>query len=219
MRRIKSPLQTADKGAGPLLQRDYWAVLEPPEPGPRAVAKALFERFAAFAPPDLLSFGRLSPTGDGIEEGEVLSVKIEGLGTYRVRVVHRDELSLTLATEEGHPEAGRITFGVYPNANGETVVHIRSRARAGSPAFALTFPAAGKALQTTTWVGFLQRLAAETSAGIRDVIHEESREVEETEADRRVDDVPATFVAVDDRRGSEVGAQGRSGSDGARTDG
>lgn len=219
MSSAEPPLQTADQGAGPLLQRDYWAVLQPPEPGPREVARTLFERFSAFAPPDLLSFTRRSPGEGPLNEGEELSVKIEGLGTYGVRVVQRSELSLTLATEEGHPEAGRITFGVYPNDDGETVVHIRSRARAGSPAFALMFPAAGKALQTTTWIGFLQRLAAVTAAGVRDVIHEETREVEETEADRRGHDLPATFVAADDRTEAETGNSDPSPSDEARVDG
>ena len=55
----------------------------------------------------------------------------------RVRVVDTNSLSLTLATDDGHPEAGRITFGVYPNDEGDIVFHIRSRARSGSKRFTL----------------------------------------------------------------------------------
>lgn len=191
-------LQMADQGSGPLLQRDYWAVLSTPDPGPRAVARSLFERFCALAPPDLLRFIREDAREGPLAEGEFLTVEIERAGVYGVQVVDRSDLSLTLATEKGHPEAGRITFGVYPNANGETVVHIRSRARAGSPLFALGFPAAGKALQTTAWTGFLDRLAAAAGPGLKDAIHVETREVQEKPEDRQTRDVPPTFRAVDD---------------------
>ena len=40
--------------------------------------------------------------------------------------------SLTLGTLEGHPEAGRITFGAYRNDDGDVVFHIRSRARSST---------------------------------------------------------------------------------------
>jgi len=107
-------LQMADQGSGPLLQRDYWAVLSTPDPGPRAVARSLFERFCALAPPDLLRFIREDAREGPLAEGEFLTVEIERAGVYGVQVVDRSDLSLTLATEKGHPEAGRITFGVYP---------------------------------------------------------------------------------------------------------
>jgi len=175
-------------------------VLTSSEAGPRDAARLLLSRFTEFAPPDLLRFERRSEAAGSLETGETLEVVIRALGTFSVRVVHQDQLSVTLVTETGHPEAGRITFGAYPNGDGEAVLHIRSRARAGSPYFALVFPAAAQPMQTTTWTGFLDRWAAVAGGRIRDVIHEETREVSEEPGDRRMHDIFPTFRAV---RGSE----------------
>lgn len=192
-------LRPASEGSGDLLQRDYWAVLNEPKLSLRGIAQALFEHFERFAPPALVRFHRAEGTDQALRPGDLLHVEISLAGSFAVRVVHRTSLSLTLATLEGHPEAGRITFGVYPNAEGDIVFHIRSRARSGSPRFALGFPSTGEPMQTNTWTGYIDRVAAVVARGVRDVIHVETKRVEETEADRTADALEPTFRAVDTR--------------------
>ena len=87
-------------------------------------------------------------------------------GECAVRVVHEDENSITLATLEGHPEAGRITFGSYRNQAGGLLFHIRSRARAANRTRYLGFLAMGDAMQTNTWTDFINAVAAFAGAGV-----------------------------------------------------
>jgi hypothetical protein len=187
-------LQPPTAGRGPLLERDYWAVVGGVE-GPRPLARIVAERFSEFPPPSLVLFRRTdaSPTGRALEPGDELEVDIIGAGTFGVRVVHRDANSVTLATLEGHPEAGRITFGAYRNNRGDVVFHIRSRARAGSRSHYAGFLFAGDPMQTNTWSDFINRLAAVAGDGVEGVIHAEKRNVREERGDREVD--APTFIA------------------------
>ena len=107
-------VQPAESGAGPLLERDYWAIIDEPTCAPSGVMDMVKARFCTFPPSDVVKFER---TGDAarLEVGDELDISILLAGECRVRVVHLDTCSLTLATLEGHPEAGRITFGSYRN--------------------------------------------------------------------------------------------------------
>jgi len=184
-------LTPASEGSGPLLQRDYWGVLDGCGRSAPEVAALVRERFLDFPPEALVVFTR---EGDGpLDVGDVLGVKIKGAPDTAVRVVHADANGLTLATVRGHPEAGRITFGAYPNGRGDVVFHIRSRARSASPFHLTGFLAAGEPMQTNTWTDFIDRLAHTVGDGVVGAIYAETQEVEETEADR-VCEGP-TFVA------------------------
>jgi hypothetical protein len=131
-----------------------------------------------------------------LEVGDEMEVEIWKLGMFGVRVVHCDGNSLTIATLDGHPEAGRITFGSYRNARGEVLFHIRSRARAGSKLKYVGFVALGDAMQTNTWTGFIHRLALEAGDGVAGEIHVEKREVDEEPGDEAAD--RPTFIARGD---------------------
>ena len=208
-------LQPAAEGSGTLLERDYWAVIAGPRLTPHEVADAVARHFERFAPAELVVFRRRGGGDRPLEVGDEMDVEIRHVGTFGVRVVHRDELSLTLATLEGHPEAGRITFGAYPDAEGAVVFHIRSRARASSGLMLASFLAAGEPMQTSTWSAFVERVASSLGKGVRNAIHAETREVEEGEADRAVEELRPTYRARDDRaaedRSREPEVDGRGG--------
>lgn len=180
-------LQHESDGWGPLLERDYWAVIEEPRGGPEDLAELLARRLSGFAPPDLLAFTRPVEAEWPLEVGDEMDVRIAGAGTFGVRVVHRDRHSLTVATLAGHPEAGRITFGAYRNGRGDVVFHIRSRARSSSRSSLLGFRAAGDPMQTNSWTDFVNRVAASFGAGVRGVIHAEKRKVEPEPGDEAAD--------------------------------
>lgn len=184
-------LQRQDVGTGPLLERDYWAVIRSAKLDAAELINVLCTRFTELAPEDLVRFA--SPAGRPLELGDEMSVRIAGAGDCRVRLVHRDRQSLTLATLRGHPEAGRITFGAYPNRRGELVFHIRSRARASSWIRLLGFLLAGDPMQTNTWTDFVNRVAGTVGGGVAGTVHVEKRRVQPEPGDHAVD--RPTFLA------------------------
>lgn len=167
----------AEEGTGPLLQRDYWAVVAGSKVRASAMGEVLAERFAEFAPEPLVSFARADGAGGPLQVGDTLDVRIRLAGAFGVRVLHRDANSLTLGTIRGHPEAGRITFGAYPNDDGDLVFHIRSRARASTTLRFAQYLAAGEGMQTATWADFIATVAATVGDGVRGDIVAQTQEI------------------------------------------
>jgi hypothetical protein len=188
-----------EQGAGPLLQRDYWAVIQGARCGPAELMEWVQQRFPEFAPAELCVFERQDAgrAGQLFELGEELVVKIQGAGTFGVRVIHKDRQSFTLATLPGHPEAGRITFGAYRNEPGDVIFHIRSRARSGSLFHYVGFVAAGEAMQTNTWTEFVTRAATTAGTGVVGAVHAETAELADEQEDGDPERDP-TFVARGD---------------------
>lgn len=182
-------LQLSSQGAGPLLERDYWAVLREPRVGPAGVVDIVARHFEDFGPPSLARFRRRDENDgeDGLRPGDELTVDIRMAGSFGVRVVHRDSNSLTLGTLDGHPEAGRITFGAYRNLRGDVVFHIRSRARAKSRTRLAGFLFAGDPMQTSTWGDFINRVAISVGDGVIGAVHVEKRSVDDEPGDRTMD--------------------------------
>lgn len=158
-----------------MLQRDYWAVFEDCTLRPSEVVAYVTAHFCELPPAALVVFA----ARDGVGLDAELDIHINPGQHCRVRVVHCDDQSLTLGTLEGHPEAGRITFGAYRNSAAELVFHIRSRARSSNSGTFFGFMAIGEAVQTNTWSGFITNTAAAVGARVRDVIHADTVEVEE----------------------------------------
>lgn len=186
-------LLPAAGGYGPLLQRDYWALIAGCKLSPPALMQTIAARFCELPPDDLVRFSRTGECGE-LALGEAIDVRIRLAGVFRVRVVHRDAQSLTLATLAGHPEAGRITFGAYRNPVGRVVFHIRSRARSSTEARYLGFMTAGEPMQTSTWTDFVAAVAFTFGDGVDGAVHVETRAIDDE------DDAPAvlcspTFIA------------------------
>jgi uncharacterized protein (UPF0548 family) len=190
---VTDGLQPATRGAGPLLQRDYWAVFAGCALKPSAVMAHVKAHFCELPPPSLVRF--VAPIG--VRRNAELDVRITSGQACRVRVMHEDAQSITLATVAGHPEAGRITFGAYRNPAGDVIFHIRSRARSASTAGRLGFLAIGDAMQTNTWTDFINNTAAAVGAHIPDAIRAEAREVEDLPEDDHPLQSP-TFLAMGD---------------------
>ncbi|QSQ28443.1 DUF1990 family protein [Pyxidicoccus parkwayensis] len=192
-------LLLAEHGAGPLLQRDYWAVIKDCPHPPSTIIDWVERRFAEFAPSELCVFKHVNASREGepLQVGEELTVKIQGAGTFSMRVIHKNAQSFTLATLPGHPEAGRITFGAYRNEHGDVIFHIRSRARSGSTFHYLGFVAAGEAMQTNTWTEFVLRVAVTAGEGVVGVIHADTTKLEK-EPEGMDPERDPTFIAKGD---------------------
>lgn len=185
-KRAKHQLILADRGVGPLLARDYWAVIRDAQASPKEILSCLRRHFAAFAPDELVVFTRRGTLGEPLSVGDELDVKIRGAGDFFVKVIHVDEQSLTLSTVEGHPEAGRITFGSYRNSRGDVIFHIRSHARSSTLARRAGFLAMGEVMQTSTWTDFVNRVAMYFGEGVVGFIYAETRRAQKEPTDSQL---------------------------------
>jgi hypothetical protein len=192
-------LQPASTGVGVFLQRDYWAVIANCRYKPSEVATLVAARFAEFPPRQIVVFERAGDHDGCLEVGEELDIQILMAGAARVRVVHRNECSITLATLAGHPEAGRITFGAYRGANADVIFHIRSRARSSTLFNYVGFRSAGDPMQTSTWTDFVNNVALTCGDGVAGVIHADTVMLAEQDSDAGDEalDCP-TFIAEAD---------------------
>lgn len=191
---VDDHLQPASKGRGPLVQRDYWAVIRACRINPQEVMAVVRSDFKDLAPRHLVRFS--NPEKPRLDEGDEMSVNIQMGPRFAVRVVDISPESLTVATLAGHAEAGKITFGAYYNPRGDVIFHIRSRARSKSLLHRAGFVAGADAMQTNTWTDFIDRLAHAIGDGVVGEIVAESCEVEEEPTDRA--ETTPTFIARSD---------------------
>ena len=185
----------AEEGSGPLLQRDYWAAIANARLRPSEIIAEVTRAFERFPPEELVCFERRCEAGRPLTVGDELDIHIRMAGECAVRVVHADANSITLATLEGHPEAGRITFGSYRNDRGGVLFHIRSRARSASTVRYLGFLAMGEAMQTNTWVDVINAVAAFAGDGVAGEIQVSTEAIEDEPADAMT---APTFLARGD---------------------
>ena len=191
------PLLLASDGFGPLLERNYWGVIRASRLKPSQVMKLVSRKFAEFAPAELCRFARTDEQeGVSLTVGDELDIDIMGAGFAQVRVIQQDMQSFTVATLEGHPEAGRVTFGSYRNVKSDVIFHIRSRARSSTQMTYLGFLAAGEPMQTNTWTDFVSAVATTVGAGVVGEIQAETQVLEEDPHDDPRHD--PTFVAQGD---------------------
>jgi hypothetical protein len=174
----------APEGTGPLLERDYSASIEGTTSTPEQVGAMLRDRFESFAPPETALFRRTGAEGDPLELGDELEIRIALLGQCRVRVVHLDGRSLTLRTLQGHPEAGRITFGADRDERGRLRFRILSRTRASGRLNYVGYLLMGKQLQARCWIRFIGRVAEACGGRIAGRIRVRTRKVDEEPGDR-----------------------------------
>ena len=191
---MSKDLLPASSGAGPLLQRDYWAILTDCSMTPSELMAHIKGHFCELPPASLVEFA--APSGGIVRDAE-LAIRIRPAQQCGVRVIHDDNQSFTLASLAGHPEAGRITFGSYRNPAGAVILHIRSRARSATTIQRLGFLAIGDAMQTNTWADFIRNAATSVGAHIADVIHADTQQVDEVPEDDEPLRSP-TFVAAGD---------------------
>jgi len=184
----------AAHGAGPLLQRDYWARIEKPKFSPEEIIDLLAHEFPRFAEVRIadFSFVHIPP----LKVGSEMNIHILGYGNCHVRVSELAARTLTLITLEDHYEAGRITFGALPKKDDSIIFRIRSRARSRSKSHSLSFRLMGHLCQKRMWEQFLRNVVvdceAETAAKTtKDVdVHEETHEVAEEAVDEGEDAAP-----------------------------
>jgi len=190
---VKSELKEiayAATGSGPLLQRDYFGVIEGSQWTPEKLAEEVRTHFVDFAPKETAAFECPGREGKALKVDDELKIHISGIFPCKVRVVHCDDRSLTLRTLDGHPEAGRITFGAGRDEQGRLTFRIRSRARAGGLLHYIGFLLLGRTMQGRCWIRFIGRAAEAGGGRLVGPVHVRTERVEEEPADCGKPDMP-----------------------------
>ena len=106
---------------------------------------------------------------DELREGDEFTVRIPGPWDGPVRVVEVDFEGFTLATLDGHLEAGRIRFSANDLGPARVEIRIEAWARGGDRVSNLLFDRVpiNKEVQLHMWTSVLERLIA-MSGGRRD---------------------------------------------------
>jgi hypothetical protein len=152
-RRVIGALQ----GFGQLWQKTYTLRLSGVEVTPEEVVALWKREFPDFHPPE----SRFYPSLDGVAPGEIMLINasVQGMPVYTgVMVLYSDDVSFTVMTAEGLPEAGWNTFSAYEE-DGATVVQIQSLARASDPIYEVGFRLFGSTAQEKIWTHVLSNLA------------------------------------------------------------
>lgn len=162
-RRVIGALQ----GFGQLWQKTYRVRLAGVDATPEEVVRVWKQEFPNFHPPQ----SRFYPSLEGVAPGEVMLINasVQGMPVYTgVMVLYSDDVSFTVMTAEGLPEAGWNTFSAYEK-DGFTVAQIQSLARASDPVYEVGFRLFGSTQQEKIWSHVLSTLAARF--GVRERVH------------------------------------------------
>lgn len=157
-RHLTSPLN----GFGQLWQKTYRIKL--PGVTPQQVVKLWKEKLPEFMPAD----SRFYPSLSGVKPGEILLINATLPGipggmpvSTGVMILYVDDVSFSVMTPEGHPEAGFNTFSAYEE-DGVTIAQIQSLARANDPIFEFGFRfMGGSKQQENIWRQVLTNLSAQ----------------------------------------------------------
>jgi anti-anti-sigma factor len=153
-RRVLGPLQ----GFGPMWQKTYLLTINKPELKPHDIITIMKQHLPEFQP----SQNRFYPSSKGITAGEIVIIDSStpgGIVSTGVLVLYADDLSFTLMTPQGHPEAGWVTFSAR-NRGDAIEMQIQGLASASDPFYELAFRMAGSKFQETIWKYVLSSLAS-----------------------------------------------------------
>lgn len=159
-RHLTSPLN----GFGQLWQKTYRVLLEGQAASPAEVVQVWKSKLPQYMPDN----SRFYPSLSGVKPGEILLINatLPGLPggmpvSTGVMILYADDVSFSVMTPEGHPEAGFNTFSAYTE-DGGTIAQIQSLARANDPIFEFGFRFMGGAKQQERiWQHVLTQLAAD----------------------------------------------------------
>jgi hypothetical protein len=162
-------LQGIEDGHGALLHRCYVARVAEAERTAAELIRAFAELPDRAAPKALGSFVKLHGDERELRVGDEFIVRIPGPWDGPVRVVEVEPAAFSLATLDGHLEAGRISFSARDLGPGRVEIRIEAWARGGDRISNLLFDRVGvsKEVQLHMWTSVLERLM-EMSGGHRD---------------------------------------------------
>ena len=163
------PIQHEAEGAGPRFHRRYEVDVEAATKTPAEVVAAIGADVQAFVPDEIAVFRKTAGAPGRLAVGDEFDIDIRSPWDGPVRVVEAEPTRFTLATLDGHMEAGQIRFAASDGGGpGALRFSIESWARSRDAVVDLAYDGLGlaKAGQTAMWAFFCERVA-EASGGRR----------------------------------------------------
>jgi hypothetical protein len=159
-RQLTSPLN----GFGQLWQKTYRVALSEVQASPQEVVQVWKEKLPELMPAD----SRFYPSISGVKPGEIVLINASLPGipggmqvATGVLILYADDVSFSVMTPAGHPEAGFNTFSAA-DEDGVTICQIQSLARANDPIYELGFRLmGGSKQQEAIWRHVLTKLSAQ----------------------------------------------------------
>ena len=163
-------VQPEDDGVGPRFHRRYAVDVAETTRTPAELMADVRRDVQAYVPDEIAVFHKTVGAPGEMTVGDEYDIEIRSPWDGPVRVVEVGPTRLTLATLEGHMEAGQIRFEArdHPTEPGALRFVIESWARSADPAVDLAYDTLGvaKAGQQAMWTFFCQRVA-EACGGAR----------------------------------------------------
>ena len=154
-------VQTEADGAGPRFYRRYRVRVDDSALSPRELFAAIAADINAFVPVELARFERTRGADGALAVGDEFVVHITAPWDGPVRVIEAEPASFSLATLDGHLEAGTIRFSADGARGGRLRFEIESWARSADAVVDLAYDTLGVAreAQQAMWTFFCDRVA------------------------------------------------------------
>jgi len=171
-------LQPVTEGTGPHYYRHYSAAIANPVLTAFELLQLIHTDINQFIPQEIASFKKSRGHAESIQEGDEFDIQIVGPWNGPVHVIDVSDTSITLATKEGHLEAGEITFQIRPLPSYQAqqvegyMFEIISSARSSNMLVDIFYDKLGvaKKVQASMWTFFCQRIVEESGGELVDKI-------------------------------------------------
>ena len=159
----RRPIQHEADGHGPRFHRRYEVDVEATTKTPEELVACIGADIQDYVPGEIAVFEKTAGEPGRLAVGDEYDIEIRSPWDGPVRVVEAAPTRFTLATLDGHMEAGLIRFEAadHPARAGALRFAIESWARSADPAVDLAYDGLGlaKAGQTAMWTFFCERVA------------------------------------------------------------
>ena len=156
-------IQREEEGEGPRFHRRYVVDVADPTLSPEALLREIGADIQAFVPGEIATFHKTVGAEGRLAEGDEFDITITSPWNGPVRVVEVGPTRFTLATLDGHLEAGQIRFeaGESPRQPGALRFSIESWARSRDGVVDFVYDGLGiaKEAQRGMWTFFCKRVA------------------------------------------------------------
>ena len=159
----RRPIQHQADGHGPRFHRRYEVDVDGSTKTPEELVACIESDIQRYVPDEIAVFEKTVGEPGHLAVGDEFDIEIRSPWDGPVRVVEAEPTRFTLATLDGHMEAGLIRFEAapHPARAGALRFAIESWARSADPAVDLVYDGLGvaKAGQTAMWTFFCERVA------------------------------------------------------------
>jgi hypothetical protein len=159
----RAPIQDEAEGTGPRFHRRYRVDVAEATKTPRELMACVAADVQDYVPDELATFRKTVGAPGRLAVGDEYDIKIRSPWDGPVRVVEAGPTAFTLATLDGHMEAGTIRFHAepHPTEPGALRFTIESWARSRDAAVDLAYDTleVAKEAQQAMWTFFCERVA------------------------------------------------------------